>query len=101
MSIKIDQLQYQDPPDYSWLPDRTEVTDSVAEIDVLALIRQILRERSDCDMIPLIKGVVYTGSANQYGHNLFISVQYAKRGYSATYGAKTDTTVHSLQCYMD
>lgn len=102
MSIKIDQLRYADEPDYSWLPDPDpRLQQHIAEIDVLALVRQIMRDRSDCDMIPLIKAVVYTSDVNEYGHNIFISVQYSQRGWLATYGAKTDTSVHSLQCYMD
>jgi hypothetical protein len=101
MSIKISQLRYAETPDYGWLPEPKLEDNNVHENDVLAAIRHILRDRSDCDQIPVVNGVRFASTPNEYGHNFFIDVTYAQRGYRATYGAVVDSKFHSLTCYMD
>lgn len=100
MSVKLEQIEFADEPDYSWLPD-IESGFNPTEQDVLAMIRHILRERSDCKRIPMVLGAVQTEQVNQYGHNLFIHIQYTNR-YQATYaGRVSDSGVSNVQCYMD
>lgn len=101
MSVTRAQLRYADTPDYGWIGEPKITDNNVYENDVLAAVRHILRDRSDCDQIPVVNGVRFASTDNEYGHNFFIDVTYAKRGYRATYGAKVDSTFHSLTCYMD
>lgn len=98
MSIKTSQIVFSSDPDFQFLPNG----EAASEEDTLALIRHILRERSDCSIIPVVNGVIKTREVNEYGHNLFIDVTYSKNGWRATYaGSLTDSGVTNVQCYMD
>lgn len=99
MSIKVSDLVFADRAD-GYLPEAPQHT---SQEDALALVRHIMRERSDCRNIPIVNEVSLAGEVNQYGHNLFIDVTYnSRRGWRATYGALlTADGVSNLQCYMD
>ena len=101
MTVRMSQVTFADEPDYAWIGQPQPDDNPIHATDVLAAVRHILRERSDCDQIPVVNGVRYAMSTNEYGHNFFIDVTYSTRGYRATYGATVDSTFHSLTCYMD
>ena len=104
MSVKLADLEFADEPDYAWIPDPTLVRDVMvaSHEDALAMVRHILRERSDCRRIPEVLGAsIRTSGFNEYGHNLFIHVRYTDR-YHATYGGRLDDSgVSNVVCYMD
>jgi hypothetical protein len=100
MPIKAEQLEYRHYcDDVSWLPEGDGTY--VAENNVLSLVRHIFRDRSDMDKMPVINGITALATPNEYGHDVFIDVTYAKRGYRATYAGKSGTTITNFTCYMD
>lgn len=99
MTIKVENIVYSSEPDFSYMPN---VFDAPSEEDVLAMVRQIMRDRNDCSIIPVVNASALVERVNEYGHNLFIDVTYSKRGWRAVYAARlTDGGVSALSCYMD
>lgn len=77
--------------------------------DILAMVRHIMRERSDCTMVPVVRAVIVFPT-NEWGHNSEIEVSYSRENtYRAIYGAtlsgslddRTGGQVSRVQCYMD
>ena len=68
-------------------------------MDVLTFVRHIMRD-IDCDMIPRVIGHGASETPNQWGDDMFIHVQYSKRGWQATYGARYVGGTFVMQCYM-
>lgn len=68
---------------------------------LLSLVRHIMRERSDCTMVPIVRAA-FAHPVNEWGDNVQIEVTYHARGYRAIYGAHIDgERVTKCQCYMD
>lgn len=104
MTIKHTDVTYAMTADYGYLPEQPDGgLNWYHPTNVLAAIRHVLRDRSDCDQIPVVIGVVELEVPNQYGHNFFIDVQYAKRGYRAVYAATVSESepMQNFTCYMD
>lgn len=89
----------------SWLAPEGEgqfnvLLDATFQVDLLAAVRHIMRDRSDCTMIPVVIGAVM-GPVNQYGHNFQVEVKYSDR-WQAIYGMFLDGNgVSKFCCYMD
>ncbi len=85
------------------LPTPTTTWRQLRRVEALSLVRHIMRERSDCTMIPTIVGGYKQYKPNTYGDSIFVHVLYAKKGYMATYGAVVDEygRIVQVQCYMD
>ena len=100
MTIRLENLTI-DADSHAWLEDGTDVTaDETYRLDLLAVVRHIMRERSDCSIIPVVrKATVHP--TNRYGHNMQVEVTYSTRGYRAIYGAHIGERVTNVQCYMD
>lgn len=80
----------------------TDVTlDETYRLDLLSAVRHIMRERSDFDMIPVVRGAVRLNEVNEWGHNGEVEVTYSTKGYRAIYGVHFGETVTNVQCYMD
>src|SRR4051812_49251363 len=102
--MKIEHLRFAEVQKDSYLAVNhdNQAVQQLSPEDTLAMIRHVLRDRSDCDQIPVVNEAVLVGEVNQYGHNVFIDVTYARRGWRATYGARlTDGGISNFQCYMD
>lgn len=104
MSIRKEQLVYE--YDSSVYIPKSDFP-HVPEVLALSFIRHILRERSDSNIIPIIRGIAITRETNEYGHDCFIEVTYSTKGYRATYAGKSTfaepnvPTLVNVQCYMD
>lgn len=69
---------------------------------ILAMVRGILRERSDSTKIPVVMAAVAGPVPNEYGHNMFVDVEYDHDGHRATYAATiTRDGLENVTCYMD
>jgi len=80
----------------------TDVTnDETYAVDMLSVVRHIMRERGDFDMIPVVRAAVRFPETNEYGHNGEVEVTYSTRGYRAIYGVHFGERVTKVQCYMD
>lgn len=103
MTIRIEHLTIS-PADDAWLrapEDGSDATlDETRRFDILAVVRHIMRERGDCDQIPVVIAFV-THPTNRWGHNAEIEVNYSTKGYRAIYGAHLGERVTHVQCYMD
>lgn len=104
MTVRANQIVLPDliDQDTSNLPYADD-TFIVSIESTLGLVRNIMRERSDCNIIPVVNGVFQSATPNKYGDDYFIDVTYHSRGYRATYGARIDldTNAFRVQCYMD
>lgn len=104
MTIRIENLTI-DHDERAWALSSvgTDVTlDETYRLDLLSVVRHILRERSDCDIIPVVVAAVrFSNGVNEWGHNGEVEVTYAKRGYRAIYGVHFGERVTKVQCYMD
>jgi hypothetical protein len=69
--------------------------------DMLSMVRHIMRERSDCTMVPVIRSIVRFSEVNEWGHNGEVEVTYSDRGYRAIYGFHAGEVISKVQCYMD
>lgn len=80
----------------------TDVTnDETYRVDLLSVVRHIMRERGDCTMIPVVRAAVRFNEVNEWGHNGEVEVTYHERGYRAIYGVHFGERVTRVQCYMD
>ena len=107
MTIRLENLTI-DPADDSWALDavRHGVADDITNdetylVDFLSVVRHIVRERSDSNIIPVVRGAVRFHETNQWGHNGEVEVTYHTRGYRAIYGVHFGERVTNVQCYMD
>lgn len=107
MTIRIEQLTI-DHDDSAWALGlvrdgiATDVTlDETYRVDLLSVVRQILRERSDSNIIPVVAAAVRFPTENEWGHNGEVEVTYHTRGYRAIYGVHFGSEVTRVQCYMD
>lgn len=106
MTIKIENLSI-DHDEQAWAMDcvrhgATDVTlDETYRVDLLSVVRHILRERSDSDMIPVVRAAVRFPEVNEWGHNGEVEVTYHTRGYRAIYGVHFGEAVTKVSCYMD
>lgn len=106
MTIRLENLTIDSDP-AAWAMDcvregAADVTnDETYRVDLLSVVRHIMRERSDCTMIPVIRAAVRFPVINQYGHNGEVEVTYSTRGYRAIYGVHFGEHVTNVQCYMD
>src|SRR5690349_3086666 len=106
MTIRLEQLTI-DHDARAWaVTDAGEgwvdvTNDETYRLDLLSVVRHIMRERSDCTMIPVVRAAVRFPETNQWGHNGEVEVTYAKRGYRAIYGVHFGDRVTKVQCYMD
>lgn len=103
MSLRIQHLTI-DHDDRAWALDApgTDVTnDETYRFDFLSVLRHIMRERNDANMIPVIRAAVRFSSVNEWGHNGEVEVTYSTRGYRAIYGVHFGERVTNVQCYMD
>lgn len=103
MTIRIQHLTIEDDG-RSWLhapEDGTDVlNDMTYRLDLLSIVRHIMRERSDCSIIPEVHAFT-AHPTNRYGHNAQVEVTYSRSGYRAIYGAHIGERVTAVQCYMD
>jgi hypothetical protein len=104
MTIRIEHLTIEDDAQ-AWLrapADGTDMLDSnVYYVELLSVVRHIMRERGDCSIIPIIRAAT-THPRNEWGHNGQVEVTYSKRGYRAIYGFLMGADgVSNVQCYMD
>lgn len=103
MTIRIQHLTIDDDM-RSWLHAPEDGVDSLYDetrrLDLLSIVRHIMRERGDCSMIPVIRAFT-THPTNRWGHNAQVEVTYSKRGWRAIYGAHIGERVTNVQCYMD
>lgn len=100
MTIRLDHLVVPEVNDTSELGhDKSARSYDMMPTDLLTLVRHIMRDLP-CDMIPRIIGHTCTDTRNTWGDDMFIHVQYAKRGWQATYGAHYVGGTLVLQCYM-
>jgi len=101
MTIKIENLSIEPDADV-WLSATgiDALATDAYDVDILSLVRHIMRERNDCTMIPVVRAVV-VHPVNEWGHNVQIEVTYHRRGYRAIYGAHLGERVTNFQCYMD
>lgn len=104
MTIQMKHLTINPDAGNSWLDVRDGQFDVTADesfaVDLLAAVRHIMRDRSDCTMIPVVIGAVM-GPVNEYGHNFQVEVKYTNR-YQAIYGMFLDGNgVSKFCCYMD
>jgi hypothetical protein len=80
----------------------TDVTnDETYALDLLSTVRHIMRDRSDADMIPVVRAAVRFPAVNEWGHNGEVEVTYSTKGYRAIYGVHFGERVTKVQCYMD
>ena len=107
MTIRLENLTI-DSDDAAWTLDlvrrnlAVDVTDDETyALDMLSVVRHILRERSDCNIIPVVRGAVRFNEVNEWGHNGEVEVTYHTRGYRAIYGVHFGERVTRVQCYMD
>lgn len=107
MTIRIEHLTIDTDP-HAYALDAlltygaTDITnDETYRVDLLSVVRHILRERSDSNMIPVVKSAVHFGQVNEWGHNGEVEVQYHTRGYRAIYGVHFGESVTKVSCYMD
>jgi hypothetical protein len=106
MTIRLENLTIAPARD-SWALDlvregATDITnDETYRLDFLSVVRHILRERSDSNIIPVVVGAVRFPETNRYGHNGEVEVTYHSRGYRAIYGVHFGERVTNVQCYMD
>ena len=103
MTIQMQHLTV-DADASSWLTtdDGRDVrNDETLRFDLLSMVRHIMRERSDANMIPVVVGARLLDTPNRWGHNLQVEVQYHTRGYRAIYAGRTGGTLTDVQCYMD
>lgn len=103
MTVRIQQLTLDDD-ERSWLHAPQDGTDTMGDetlrLDLLSIVRHIMRERSDCQIIPIVRAFV-VHPTNQYGHNAQVEVTYDRQGHRAIYGAHIGVTVTNVQCYAD
>jgi hypothetical protein len=102
MTIRINNVVIESD-NRSWLcaDGMTDITnDETHRFTFLSIVRHIMRERSDCDIVPIIRMAVMH-PVNKYGHNVQVEVTYSRKGYRAIYGAHCAGTVTNVQCYMD
>lgn len=100
MTIRIENLTI-DRSVSTWLdfPGATSIIGSKKA--VLALVRHIMRDRGDCNIIPVVHAAVLH-PVNEWGDNVQIEVTYSRRGYRAVYGARMENgRITAFQCYMD
>lgn len=107
MSIRIEHLTIDSDP-AAWTMDlvRRGLADDITDdetyaFDMLSVVRHILRERSDCTIVPIIRGVVRFHEVNEWGHNGEAEVTYDEKGHRAIYGFHFGERVTHAQCYMD
>lgn len=102
MSIRIQHL-HTEADDNCYLRATGDAKDSLHDetyrADLLSLVRHIMRERGDCNRIPIVRAFV-THPVNEWGHNAQVEVQYHDT-YRAIYGAHLGERVTNVQCYMD
>lgn len=103
MTIRIEHLTIEhDPAAWALSAEGTDITsDDTYRLDLLSVVRHIMRERSDCDIIPVVRAAVRFPGTNQWGHNGEVEVTYSTRGYRAIYGVHFGERVTHVQCYMD
>lgn len=104
MTIRIQHLSI-DHDESAWALscEGTDITlDETHRLDLLSVVRHIMRERGDCTMVPVVRGaVLFAEGTNEYGHNGEVEVTYHERGYRAIYGVHFGERVTKVQCYMD
>jgi len=106
MTVKIENLtiRYDEAAWImgEWDASVTDVTnDETYRLDILSVVRHIMRERGDCSQIPVVVAAI-KHDTNQYGHNFEVEVEYSrKRNWRAIYGAHVGERVTNVQCYMD
>jgi hypothetical protein len=102
MTIRLADLSIEAADD-SWLRAPEDgvsiIHDETHRLNLLSVVRHIMRERGDCRFIPVVVGAVLH-ETNQWGHNAQIEVQYTPR-WRAIYGAHFGERVTRVQCYMD
>ena len=103
MTIRIQHLTI-DPDDRAWLHAPEDGTDAINDdtrrLDLLSIVRHIMRERGDCSIVPVVRAFV-VHPTNRYGHNAQVEVTYDHDGHRAIYGAHLGTHVTHVQCYAD
>lgn len=109
MTVKTTQLELAKDSSRGWIYDLVTTrkgTDVLAQISpfvqrtiVLPAVRGIMRDRSDCRMIPVVDGLVKLHKRDDYGSDWIIEVRYTPN-WSATYGFTYDRP-QDVQCYMD
>lgn len=107
MTIRIQDLTI-DHDSAAWAFDLvrrdlgTDVTlDETYRFDLLSVVRHIMRERSDCNIIPRVRAAVRFHEVNEWGHNGEVEVTYHTRGHRAIYGVHFGDHVTKVSCYMD
>lgn len=98
LTIENDNRSWLDTDDDSAGTD--VLNNSLYRADMLSLVRHIMRERGDCDFIPIVRAFV-VHPVNEWGHNAQIEVTYSRRGWRAIYGAYIGERVTKVQIYMD
>lgn len=102
MTIRMQHLTIEDDG-RNWLHAPEDGVDSLNDetlrVDLLSIVRHIMRERGDCNRIPIVRAFT-THPTNRYGHNAQVEVQYHDT-YRAIYGAHIGERVTNVQCYMD
>lgn len=103
MTIRIQHLVIDDDARY-WLraPEDGDdaLNDETRRLDLLSIVRHIMRERGDCSIIPIVHAFT-VHPTNRWGHNAQVEVTYSRRGYRAIYGVHLGERVTRVQCYMD
>jgi hypothetical protein len=104
MTIRVENLTIQ-PDEHVYLSVAHGALDLTANEAyrplLLSLVRHIMRDRSDCTMVPVVRAA-FAHPVNEWGDNVQIEVTYHARGYRAIYGAHADgDRVTKFQCYMD
>lgn len=103
MTVRIQHLTIDDDS-RSWLHAPEDGTDALYDetlrLDLLSIVRHIMRERSDHNIIPVVRAFT-VHPTNRYGHNAQVEVTYDRQGHRAIYGAHIGERVTNVQCYMD
>lgn len=103
MTIRVEHLTITAPAHPAYLAPTKGFVNALTDDmrpELLSVVRHIMRERGDCDMIPTFRAA-WLHPTNQWGHNMTVEVTYSRHGYRAIYGVLLRGTVESVSCYMD
>lgn len=103
MTIRLENLTI-DSDARTWMDatsGRDVLLDETRRMDLLSMVRHIVRDEHRVNMIPVVVGARLLDTPNQWGHDLQVEVQYNTCGWRAIYAARTGTHLTDVQCYMD
>lgn len=105
MTVRIDALRFESTDDTYLSVNGSEMEVTYSEHFrryILSMVRHIMRDRGDCNIIPVVLMATARAEHNEFGHNFSVEVEYSRFGYRAIYAGRIgfDGLTH-VSCYAD